>query len=282
MRRLEFVTNHADYNELVLGGDPAGQTDAVVNHLASTTDQWDVVDLRDLPESAGAQAIGSLLQRAGLRYCIVPEAEACPFLAIDGDSSELIKKLSGDSRRTLRQRMTRAAAEGLRVRIIEHPESEPDLLRKLIALDHQKHLQKHRPAFIGTYPEVFQSLFDRLGPRGCLYVALMESGSRPVAFQFGFRSSGRLWDYSKAYDRAFSRFAPGAVLLTALVDYGFTHGCHEYDFLRGEEPYKMVWSTGCHRRSRLLIWNRRLQSRFSKFVYHDLRLSLYRLSGKRI
>ena len=31
-------------------------------------------------------------------------------------------------------------AEGLRSRIIENPEQEPELLKKLIALDHQKQL----------------------------------------------------------------------------------------------------------------------------------------------
>lgn len=91
---------------------------------------------------------------------------------------------------------------------------------------------------------------------------------------------GKLWEYTKAYNRSFSRLAPGTLLLPALLDYGFERGYHEYDFLRGEEPYKMVWSAGCHRRFRLLIWNRGGISRMHKFLYRDVKTPIYRILGK--
>ncbi len=165
--------------------------------------------------------------------------------------------------------MERAEPEGLRMRIVDNPQQEPELLEKLLALDHLKALRSVYPPFIGKYPEVFQSLFDNLGPRGWLYVALLELGDQPVAYQIGFRCGDKLWDYNKAYDETFSRFAPGTLLLTGMLDYGFERGFREYDFLRGEEPYKLVWSTANHQRFRLLIWNRRVTSRVRKFVYHD-------------
>ena len=124
-------------------------------------------------------------------------------------------------------------------------------------------------------------MLDDLGPRGWLYVALLERGDAPVAFQFGFRCGNKLWDYSKAYDRSYSRCAPGTALVHAMLDYGFSRGYDEYDFLRGEEPYKMAWSTGCHRGFRLLIWNRRWVSRARKFVYCDFKTVIYQLLGKR-
>ncbi len=283
VRKLEFVTNHADYNEVVLGNDPAGQTEAVVDFLARTTEQWDVVDLRDLRDSGEGTALTeSALARAGLLYFVLPEKDGCPYLPIDGDAASLMKRLSGHVRRTLRRRRERAATEGLSMRIIENPEQEPGLLEKLVALDHQKHLRSIYPPFVGTYPKVFQSLFDDLGPRGWLYVALLELGDHPIAFQFGFRCGGKLWDYTKAYDRSFSRFAPGTLLLPALLDYGFERGYCEYDFLRGEEAYKTIWSTGCHRRIRLLIWNQRRLSRIRKFVYYDVKKVIYRLLRKHI
>ncbi|MGB7547413.1 MAG: GNAT family N-acetyltransferase [Terracidiphilus sp.] len=283
VRKLEFVTNHADYNEVVLGKDPAGQTEAVVDFLARTTEQWDVVDLRDLRDSGeGTALIESALARAGLLYRALPEKDGCPYLPIDGDAASLMKRLSGHVRRTLRRRRERAETEGLSMRIIENPELEPGLLETLVALDWKKHLHKSSPTFVGTYPDVFKSLFDALGPRGWLYVALLELGGRPIAFQLGFRCGGKLWDYTKAYDRSFSRFAPGTLLLPALLDYGFERGYREYDFLRGEEAYKTVWSAGCHRRFRLLIWNRHGISRMRKFIYHDVKTVIYRLLRKRI
>ena len=273
VRKLAFSTHHADYNDLLLGADSEDCVGVLMGFLARTVKRWDIADLRDLRFTGEDTAhVESALTRAGLFYRILPEHDGCPYLPINGDVASLMNRLSGHIRRTLSKRKERATDEGIRLRIIENPQREPKLLATLVALDRQKHLHRASPKFVGAYPEVFQSLFDALGPRGWLYVALLEQRDHPVAFQFGFRCGGKLWDYTKAYDRSFSRFAPGILLVHALLEYGFALGYNEYDFLRGEELYKTVWSTGCHRQYRLLIWNRRWMSRLCAFAYFKFRI----------
>lgn len=281
VRKIEFVGDQGDYNDFVLGGDAAGQIGSVARYLAQTSDEWDLVELTDLRDAEGQMPrIENALSRANLLYRILPEKEGCPFLSINADASTLMKNLSGHVRGTLRKRMERASADGLRVRIIENPHHEPRLLEKLIDLERGK--QSLWGPFIGRYPEVFRLLFDALGPRGWFYVALLEQDDDPVAYQVGFCCGDKLWDYAKAFNRSFARYAPGTMLVQAVLDYGFSRGYDEYDFLRGEEPYKMVWSTGCHRRFRLLIWNRRWASRARKLVYCNLKPFIYRLFGTRL
>jgi CelD/BcsL family acetyltransferase involved in cellulose biosynthesis len=280
VRKLEFSAVFSDYNDLVLGGDPGGQISAVVNYLAHTSEQWDVLDLRDLRDTGdGIALLKSALARAGLHFLISKEQEGCPYISINGDAACLMERLSGRRRKHLRKQGERASVEGLNIRIIESPQDEPRLLEKLVELEWKKNPHSSSGTFVGAYPEVFQSLFETLGPRGWLYVAMLELRGQAIAFQLGFRCGSKLWDYTKAYDRSFSRFAPGTLLLPALLDYGFEHGFNEYDFLRGEEPYKTVWSTGCHRRFRLLVWNQRRISRVRKFVYYDLKNAIYSLLG---
>lgn len=281
VRKLGFVTNHSDYNDLTLGPDSIGMVASVADFLAQTTEQWDVVELRDLRDTGtGTASLDQALSRVGLPHSIFPEPDRCPYLPITGDAASCMNGLSGHVRRTLRKRMERAEAEGLRTRIIENPHQETGLLDTLVGLDWQKHLHRLSPTFVGTYPEVFESLFHTLGPLGWLYVALLEQGDHPVAFQIGFRCGTKLWDYSKAYDRSFSKFAPGILLTLSLLDYGFAHGFDEYDFLRGEETYKTLWSSGYHGQFRVLIWNRRWLSRTRKWLYSDLRSTLYRMLGR--
>lgn len=282
VRKLEFSAVFADYNDLVLGDDPAGQTNAIVDYLAHTSEGWDVLDLRDLRDTGDEIALlKSALARVNLPYFISPEQEGCPHISINGDAASLMKRLSGRRRKHLRRQVELASVEGLKIRIIENPQDEPLLLKTLVELERGKHLHRSWAAFIGAYPEVFQSLFDTLGPRGWLYVALLELRDQPIAFQLGFRCGIKLWDYTTAYDKSFSRFAPGTLLLPAMLDYGFAHGYDEYDFLRGEEPYKLVWSTGCHRRFRLMVWNKHRISRLRKFVYYDVKTAIKSLSSVR-
>jgi CelD/BcsL family acetyltransferase involved in cellulose biosynthesis len=291
VRKLEFLESPADYNDFVLGCDPAGSVGAIVDFLVQSEHQWDLADLRSMRETGNTLAlIESALSRTRLIYRILPEADRCPFLPIDAPSSVIVSRLSRSTRRmmdglhTLRKkqhRLERMSTHGLRTRIIENPQDEPRLLEKLIALERQKHIHGElSQPFIAKYPEVFQSLFDTLGPRGWVYIALMEMGDRPVAWRLGFRCGKRLWDYSTAYDHTFSRLSPGTMLIPAILDYGFSHGCDEFDFLRGEEPYKVVWNTGCHETFRLLVWSRRWTSRARVFIYLDLKTKAYRIFGK--
>ena len=283
VRKLEFATSHADYNELVLGSDAAAQTDAVAGYLARRAEDWDVMELRDLRDTGDAGAgITNALKHHGLRFEMFPEGDGCPYLPMDGGAAEQSKRLSGHDRREMRRRSALAEAEGASMRMIEEPQKEPGLLAKLIELERKKHLRSEFPPFIGRHAEVFQELFDELGSRGWLYVAMLEAGEQPIAFQLGFRCGDLLWDYTKGHDHDYSRLAPGTLLLAGLLNYGFEEGYREYDFLRGEEPYKLQWSTGCHRRFRLLIWSPRWGSRLRKLIYHDLKEALRRPKAKLI
>jgi CelD/BcsL family acetyltransferase involved in cellulose biosynthesis len=196
----------------------------------------------------------------------------------------MLRKFSPHPRHNLRtqqNRLDRMSAQGLRVRIIENPQDEPRLLEILIALDRQKHVHgEHSQPFIAKYPEVFRSLFDSLGPGGWVYVALMELGDRPLGSLVGFRCGKNLWAYHTAYDRSFSRLSPGTMLVNAVLDYGFSHGYSEYDFLRGEESYKTRWSTGVHQSSWLRIWSGNWISRAHALVYLDLKPAVERLLNR--
>jgi len=291
VRKLEFVGSEGDYNDFVLGNDPPGQIDAIVDFLAQTQDQWDLIELRDLRDTGNTLTlVEAALSRRGLVYRLLPERMKCPYLPIDAPSSEIVSRLSRspgrkmDGLHTFRKklhRLERLSAEGLRIRIIENPFGEPGLVKKLIALESQKHVDgKLSQPFIAKYPEVFQSLFDTLGPRGWFRIGLMELGDRPIGSRLVFRCGRKLWDFLTAYDHTFSRLSPGTMLVSALVDYGFSRGYDEFDFMRGEESYKMQWTSKLRQSHRLMIWSRRWASRARAFVYLDLKPAVYSLMGK--
>jgi len=165
------------------------------------------------------------------------------------------------------------ASEGLRVRVIHDPHTEPELLEKMIAVEAQKEVGGKRSVpLIGCNTDVFASLFATLGPLGWLRVAVMELGDRLIGWELIFHCGSKLWSYQGAYDREFSRLSPGTMLLPTVIDYGRTHGCTEYDFLGGEETYKLKWATDLHQTYRLLIWNRRWMSEFFAWTYLKFRI----------
>ncbi len=282
VRSLEFVGQEGDYTDLVVGDTSTGQIEAVVDFLKRTSAEWDVIDLRYLRgEGGGVKRLERALSKAGLLYCNGLESERCPYVLIDAPWSELLARRSSSTRHVFRNqqsRINRLKTEGLRTRIIENPEQEPRLLERLIAVEAKKRVggQLVDP-FFGRHPDVFQSLLDSLGRMGWISIALMELGERLLGWHFLFRCGQELWGYQMAYDHDFARLSPGTMLIPAVIDYGFARGFRVYDFLRGEEPYKMRWTTDFRQSHRVQIWNRRWISRARKFGYFNLRPALNRL-----
>jgi len=264
VRKLGFATHHSDYNDLLVGRDDGTALRAVAEHLAQTAAEWELMDLRELRDhGSGTAGLEDALRQAGLRYQVLEESGGCPYVAMDSEAAAMIEQL----RQTLRRQHRKAESEGLRIRVIEHPEREPGLVEILAALDKKKQGHRSSEIFLANYREVFQHLFDTLGPRGWLYVALLEIGGTPAAFILGFRCGRKMWDYTGSYDRAYARFSPGRLLMPPLLDYCRTNGFDEYDLLRGEEGYKLAWCKSDHRRARVVVWNRRWFSRLMAAVY---------------
>ncbi len=277
-RRMQFALHDEewDYNDLIVGGDAPGQLKAVAEYLARSAKDWEIVDLENLRADDGqVEAICGALKRAGLPHIVYPAAEPCPFMWIDGDWEQMLSRRSSATRHTLRNRqsrMRRATGDGLSMRIVENPRIEPALLERMIALEAQKHVGgKQSAPFLGPHRNVFATLFDRLGPKGWLCVALLEWDDRLLSWHLLFRCGQKLWGYMTAYDHEFAKLSPGSVLVPTILDYGFERGYTEYDFLSGEEPYKAQWTVAHHERKRVVIWNGRLKSRLFAAAYRRMR-----------
>lgn len=261
--RLHFASHDHewDYNDLVLGDDVLGQTAALAQYLRREARAWDLIDLCELRDTGAIPHIEIALQEAGLSYRTFPEKVRCPYMPIECSWEETMAKHSRSIRREFRRFMEKTR-EGFRMRVVEDPSREPELLERMIAVEAQKHVGgKLSVPFLGRYAELFRSLFETLGPKGWISVVVMEFGDRLIAWQLLYRCGKKLWGYLTAYDHAFGDLSPGTILVSAAIDHAFANGFDEFDFLKGEENYKMRWATDFHRTYRMVIWNRRWTSR---------------------
>lgn len=70
------------------------------------------------------------------------------------------------------------------------------------------------------------------------HLATLWAGDRMLAVHLGLQSAGTFHYWLPAYDRAFSRYSPGTVLLLCLVRDASSHGIDLIDLGKGREPYK--------------------------------------------
>jgi CelD/BcsL family acetyltransferase involved in cellulose biosynthesis len=86
---------------------------------------------------------------------------------------------------------------------------------------------------------------QRAGSDGALRVDLLRLDERPLAGLVQLRREDALYLYLLAVDRdAFPRLRVGTVLIGLALERAAGEGIRLYDFLRGGEDYKLLWSDG--------------------------------------
>lgn len=86
---------------------------------------------------------------------------------------------------------------------------------------------------------------------GWLRLAFLRLDGAPIAFQYGLEHSGSYYFLKGGFDAAFLRFAPGKLLLRAMLERAFTSGAVKFEFCGEDEAFKREWTSTSHALLRL-------------------------------
>jgi CelD/BcsL family acetyltransferase involved in cellulose biosynthesis len=96
----------------------------------------------------------------------------------------------------------------------------------------------------GAGQELLRQAFESLSSGDQMQLWLASIDGKAVAFQIDFLMSDRLWVYQLAYDEAFRRTSAGSFLGYVSFENAWRGAVREYDYLGGEEPYKLDRTNG--------------------------------------
>ncbi len=270
----------ADYPDFLLAPGEARAVSLLLRHLSHETALWDLMELRDLsPAFATASLLKDALNQLPLHGMSYPE-DACPYIEIGGDWESVLQQHSRRTRHTFRAQSRRLKELGAEIQVLDHLPQGRGLMERLSELDGAKRWNRFALPPLYSSPEFFRSLFNRLGPSGQLYVALLEKSGSLIAGELGFKAGKKLWCYWRAFDAAYRALSPGTLLLGAVIDYGFRNGYSEYDFTRGDEDYKKRWAHKARQNVGFLFWHESWVSRSASFLYRNIRPGLDRLGSR--
>jgi CelD/BcsL family acetyltransferase involved in cellulose biosynthesis len=119
--------------------------------------------------------------------------------------------------------------------------------------------------------EFFKALAAALHGAGTLEFSELRLADKTVAMHFGFICGKKLFWYVPTFDPEFSRFSPGRLLLINLIRSACERGLREFDFLVGEEKYKLDWPVQIIRSYNLYFYNQTLRAKAAKAWHHGLK-----------
>jgi len=251
MRRLEFLANiHTRVCGFVVSRRPQETHRALWTLLAQQHD-WDVVQLRDLPEESGALA--QLPGLAGADGCPSGRwpSHQCPYVPLVGGWDVYVRGLRPKHRANLRNRFKRLGRIGAVERELVSP-ADQRALDDALRIEAQGWKGRKGTA-IRNQPEAerfYRRLAEEASARGWLRLHFLRVGGRRIAFQYDLEYGDRIYVLKLGHDPEFAPYSPQNLLCALVLEDAFARGLGSYEFLGSREPWKLEWA----REARPLDW----------------------------
>jgi CelD/BcsL family acetyltransferase involved in cellulose biosynthesis len=207
----------ADYSGLAIAEGEEDAIDAFAGEIARM--RWDTLRASNIRDPR----VSRLMARLQPRNTFVEEPQnVCRFLELP----------AGCTRYARRRRNAWNDA-----RFVEADDDSIDAYIETLLRFHHARWNSNARKARRTYGRLFREAYRR----GCCRVGVLWSAEKkPLAAQAAFVDpERRSWGvYMLAHDRSVRRGSPGIAMLAYGLEHAAAQGFREYDFLRGDEPYK--------------------------------------------
>jgi CelD/BcsL family acetyltransferase involved in cellulose biosynthesis len=234
------LTGADDLDLLVRPDVPAART-ALAGALLDAG--LDALDLEDLP--CGSPTVAALRAAAverGARVAVTRRF-ACPGFAVRGRFEEHLARIR---RRETYGRRVRwlAKQDGFRIDVTTSPAEAAGAMDDVLRLHRLRWTAEGGSYGIppGPMEDFHREVAPLLAARGWLRLYRLFVGGTAIAAVYGLEVGKTFFYYQSGYDPAWSARSPGVVLTGRTVEDAYARGLAYYDFLRGEEAYKLDWA----------------------------------------
>jgi CelD/BcsL family acetyltransferase involved in cellulose biosynthesis len=251
LRRLVLIgTGNTDYLDVLLDPEFDSALPQLVDALEALSG-WDFCDFQQL------RSASPLLQwnAAPLRDRVI-EQEVCPVLALSGSSLDTVLPTRLRSNLRYYGRKLEGAGGSFEITSAETVVATLDALFEL----HGARWRRRKLPGVFTSERVRRFHHEAargFAARGWLRLHRLTVADEVRAALYCFTCRGRGYYYAGGFDPMLSRNSPGTVLTGRAIQSAATDGAHEFDFLRGDEPYKYNWGAVDRINRRRIIWSDR-------------------------
>jgi CelD/BcsL family acetyltransferase involved in cellulose biosynthesis len=249
----------SDYLDLVVA---SGQEEEVYSALLGWLESdeapaWDLADLCNIPAASPTHSL--LAEMASARgYQVQTDLEdICPVISLPSSWDEYLNSLDGKQRREIRRKIRRAERGGqVNWYVVDEERDLAAEMEAFIELHEKSHVDKDE--FMDAQMRgFFHAAAQVLHEAGWLRLAFIEINGDKAATMLNFDYRDSILVYNSGYDpQEYAWLSPGIVLLAYCIQRAIELGRAKFDFLRGDEEYKLRLGAQPTEIYRLLITRR--------------------------
>jgi CelD/BcsL family acetyltransferase involved in cellulose biosynthesis len=250
LRRIEgfreltiLGAKNRDYEDLIIL--PEFQQEIFTEFFSSIREQndWDVLQINRLREDSPNFAFlrDHCSNHNGFHSKISGITAVIP---IDCEWSLYVKKLPKAMRSDPGRQMRRLkeTLKEVEYKNIEDIQQIQLLFGKLVDFHRARHEEEgNRSIFTDSRKLAFhQSITKRLWEKSWLHFSALASGESILAMHYGFLYHGVYYYFIPVFNRDYSNYSVGKILMTNLLEQSFDRKDTEFDLLFGDENYKRM------------------------------------------
>lgn len=231
----------SDYLDIIAPSDHVGDfVGRLLEHIGTISEaDWQTIDLYNiLEDSTTIPHLKEKTAQMGWAYH-EDQLQPCPLITLPGDWETYLAGISKKQRHEIRRKLRRAEnyPGGVRWYIVEDENTLNQEIDSLIHLMGQDPLKAEflSEAMVSQMGKLVHAAFKE----GWLQLAFLEVGGSKAAVYFNFDYANRIWVYNSGIDFNYRELSPGWVLLSNLLQWANENKRVSFDFMRGDEAYKL-------------------------------------------
>jgi CelD/BcsL family acetyltransferase involved in cellulose biosynthesis len=269
-RRLSFLADThvgSDYlGVLAMPGCEEAVVEGIVSALCSHRREWDYIELRDAEDSPLFATLCARLEAMGM-MARKTAASVCRYIRLPASFDQYLAGIGISLRSNFRRRW----------RVLQRMGPA-----EFVALSEVSDLERHFPELISLHgmrfeqrdqnsaflrpgvPEFHAKALQALAARGWARLYLLRAGGQTVAALYGF-SVGRTFQfYQCGTHPGWLHLGVGQLMVGHSIQEAIRTGHQDFDFLRGDESYKVYWAEQSRQTVTVRFFDRRTASRAAR------------------
>jgi CelD/BcsL family acetyltransferase involved in cellulose biosynthesis len=271
IKKVEFLgVRHSDYNNFIIIKRVAECMRLIMDYLVDTITDWDWIELKEIPETAeNANYLETIFSYSPSNLKLKKRVcNLCPYISLPNSFDLLMKGLSKNMRQNLNKYL-RKFSEKHRVELKRYDEagfSVKEAMELFIKLNEKRweseglpgSFKSKEPSFRHFHMDVAELFADK----GWLGLYFLTADDEPVSAQYTFEYGQKMFYYLAGFDPQYSNYSVGNLIIRFLLERCIQKGFKEYDMMRGDEPYKLLWTRTVRRNFEIKFVRGTCHSRF--------------------
>jgi CelD/BcsL family acetyltransferase involved in cellulose biosynthesis len=275
IKKIEFLgARHSDYSNFLILKKERESLRLIVDYLKDIIADWDWIELKEIPETAeNADFLETLFSgisselRLKKRVCNI-----CPYISLPNASDLLMNGMNKKIRKNLKYYLKKLERER-HVELKKYDEvgfSVKEAMEVFIRLNEDRWASEGLPGSFESKEDAFRKfhmdIAVRFAEEGWLGLYFLTANDEPVSVQYDFEYGQKMYYYLGGFDPRYSDYSVGNLLKMFLLKRCIEKGLKEYDMMRGDEPYKTMWTHSYRRNFEIRLVREGLISGFYDWV----------------